>query len=40
MGIRPGLALGYLNLIKNDLIREIIVDEKRAPFIMQGSSKD
>lgn len=36
MGIRPGLApLGYLNLIKNDRIREIIVDEERAPFIIQ-----
>jgi len=36
MGIRPGLApLGYLNLIKNDRIREIIVDKERAPFIVQ-----
>lgn len=36
MGIRPGLApLGYLNLIKNDRIREIIVDKERAPFIIQ-----
>jgi len=36
MGIRPGLApLGYLNLIKNDRIREIIVDEQRAQFIVQ-----
>lgn len=36
MGIRPGLApLGYLNLIKNDRIRGIIVDEQRAPFIIQ-----
>lgn len=36
MGIRPGLApLGYLNLIKNDRIREIIVDEQRAQFIIQ-----
>lgn len=36
MGIRPGYApLGYLNIIKNDRIREIIVDEERAPFIVQ-----
>lgn len=36
MGIRPGLApLGYLNIIKNDRIREIIVDAERAPFIVQ-----
>lgn len=36
MGIRPGYApLGYLNIIKNDRIREIIVDKERAPFISQ-----
>lgn len=36
MGIRPGLApLGYLNLIRNERIREIIIDDQRSPFIVQ-----
>lgn len=40
MGIRPGYApIGYLNIIKNDRIREIIVDEERAPFVTQMFEK-
>ncbi|MDR0462712.1 MAG: recombinase family protein [Pseudomonadales bacterium] len=36
MGIRPGYApLGYMNLIKNDRIREIIIDEDRAPIVKE-----
>jgi len=40
MGIRPGYApIGYLNIMKNDRIREIIVDEERAPFVTQMFEK-
>lgn len=36
MGIRPGLApVGYTNLIKNDRIREIILDQERAPIVKE-----
>ena len=40
MGVRPGYApLGYLNIIKNDRIREIIIDKERAPFVVQMFEK-
>lgn len=40
MGIRPGYApIGYLNIMKNDRIREIIIDEERAPFVTQMFEK-
>ena len=40
MGIRPGLApLGYLNVMRNERIREIIIDTERAPRIVQMFEK-
>lgn len=40
MGYRPGYApLGYLNVIKYDRIREIVVDKERAPIIVQMFEK-
>lgn len=36
MGWRPGVApIGYLNVMRNDRIQEIILDEERAPIIKE-----